>query len=36
MALPTKDSLLFGLARCPDQNPKEAKKTKSDFLDFIV
>ena len=37
MALLAKDSLIFGLTRKrSDQNPKEAKKTKGDFLDFIV
>jgi hypothetical protein len=37
MALLPKGSLIFGLARKrPDQNPKETKKTKGDFLDFIV
>ena len=37
MALLAKGSLSFGLARkWSDQNPKEAQKTKGDFLDFIV
>jgi hypothetical protein len=37
MALPAKDGLILGLAVIwPDQNPKKAKKTKGDFLDFIV
>jgi hypothetical protein len=37
MSLLAKGSLIFGLAgKWPNQNPKKAKKTKGDFLDFIV
>jgi hypothetical protein len=37
MALPAKDGSILSLAGSrPNQNPKKAKKTKGDFLDFIV
>ena len=37
MARLVKGGLLFGFAwMWPNQNPKETKKSNSDFLDFII